>query len=249
MDIVKVLGYGVIGLGFLLGFMAYRLLAQEIARPILRDENILKEIEKSTKKYVENLAKTIKETKDKNIRAIWLFMAFSLLVCLTGGMFLLPDRSIPEKTKETAPCPIQTPCPTPSSSPPVAVSIPDSFTGFLNDLELVEGSVKLHVFGDSSGVTGTQARIYVCSQYVEEIWWCKNAAPADNGKWEVNLYPGSNSNPIKNEAKVKLIAVIDPDGSALKTATNPEAEFALKELNRFDHRSQERNPTIILKIP
>lgn len=57
MDIVKILGYGVSGLGFLLAFLAYRLLSQAQRNP-------------SPSSHV--------------FRAIYVFMAFSFALCILG---------------------------------------------------------------------------------------------------------------------------------------------------------------------
>jgi hypothetical protein len=57
LDVVKILSYGVIGLGFLLAFLAYRLLAQEQRREQVRSEAL---------------------------RSIYLFMAFAVVLCLVG---------------------------------------------------------------------------------------------------------------------------------------------------------------------
>ena len=54
-DVIEILRLGVIGLGFLLAFLAYRLLAKEQSK---------------------------KEPHEKNIRAIKQFMGFSIILCL-----------------------------------------------------------------------------------------------------------------------------------------------------------------------
>jgi hypothetical protein len=66
-DVFKILSYGVLGLGFLLALLAYRLLTQEQEKPTERPAML---------------------------RSIYIFMVFSLLLCRVGIIGqLIPNKA------------------------------------------------------------------------------------------------------------------------------------------------------------
>jgi hypothetical protein len=217
-DVVKVLGYGVIGLGFLLAFMAYRLLSAE--------------------------QKKIKPT-DRMLKAIREYMFFSIAITILGGVFLLADKFIPAPKIDNGEITKPTPCPTITPNP-VKVEISESIGNELRNIELVDGAAKITVKGFSEGVFGTKARVYACSQYDEDEWWCKYALVNDDGTWKINLYPKGSNPPFKDGSEIKLRAFIDLDGNLANNQSIGD-EIPDKNIDRFSVKSSMKNVRIFLK--
>lgn len=220
-DVVKILGYGVIGLGFLLAFMAYRLLSEEQKKP---------------------------RPTDKMLKAIREYMYFSIAITILGGAFLMVDKFVPvlaSRNGESQPGPTPTLTPTPSP-PQVKVELSEDIGNVLRDVELVDGAAKIVVTGNSQGVFGTNATVFACSQYDEIEWWCRRADVRRDGTWSANLYPKGPNPPFKDESEVRLMAIVKSVDNSLPNSKGNE-EYPESDIDRFTVKSSRKNVKIYLK--
>jgi hypothetical protein len=229
-DVVKILGYGVIGLGFLLAFMAYRLLSAEQKKP---------------------------KPNEKMLRSIRDYMIFSIGMIIFGGVFLVTEKFVSEKAVQpivtATPFPSVTPAPSSTAMPgPVtpepSVRLDESLQGDIRDIELTKsGTALLKGSGTSTGIAGGSARIYFCSQNQEKEWWCQNADISADGSWTAEIYLGSGeaAHPFKTGTSVKLMAVVDSTGAT--AGAGEENSFPVENIGRYKIHSEERSVKIYLR--
>lgn len=221
-DVVKILGYGVIGLGFLLAFMAYRLLSAEQRKP---------------------------KPTDRMLKAIREYMYFSIAITILGGVFLLADKFVPVlwlPIGDSKPCPTPSPIPTPPENP-MKVEISEDIGDVLRDVELVDGAAKVVVTGTSQGVFGTNASIYACSQYDEVEWWCSRGDVRRDGTWSAELYPKGPHPPFKDGAELRLKAFVNAGDNSLPKGAMDNEEFSDRDIDRFTVKSSQKNVKVYLK--
>lgn len=218
-DVVKILGYGVIGLGFLLAFMAYRLLSAEQRKT---------------------------EPTERMLKAIREYMFFSIAITILGGVFLLADKFVPVHwvPGDSSPCPTPSPGPTPN---PMKVEISEGMGDVLRDVELVDGAARVVVTGTSQGVVGTNAAIYACSQYDEVEWWCSRADLRRDGTWSADLYPKGPHPPFKDGSELRLKAIVNAGDNSLPKGAKDNEEFPDRDIDRFSVKSSQKNVKVYLK--